>query len=390
MRKVLLAATALTSMGILAGAAQAAEPIKLEVGGIMNQWAGAIFQEGDKYVATYNHFGIVSQSQVHFKGATTLDNGIKVSAVIELEAERTNTSGATTANTPNRTNDRNAAQQYVFFTTNFGELSIGERSDVQMRVHNAAPRVGPGADVLRQFIVARAGHLAAPATNAAYDATDFSAVSPPSEKIDYISPSFAGLSLAVGYTPSVYTNGFGRGPANKNTHTNDMIDGALVYNREIGTAKIGLDAGYMTLQYPKGSGGTAATAGGAQGMSYGFKGSYAGFTLGGSYLRIIDAYHDNGNTGTGSMGGWAWDAGLAYETGPYSFGFTYYKESQKETINTKGNDTSTYYQLGSKYNMGPGIDFLGSVNYVNHKDELNTDASNTSGWAVITGLNLAF
>jgi outer membrane protein OmpU len=393
MRKILVATTALAGIGLLVGTAKAAEPIKLQVGGMMNQWVGVVFQEEDKRVANaqYGNFGVVSDTEIHFKGETTLDNGIKIAVVIEKEAERTNTAGATTAGTTNRSNDRNADQQYVVVTTNFGEFSIGERDDVQLRVHSSAPRVGPGTDIMRQFITARTGQLANPVLNAAYDSTGFDAFSPPAEKIDYISPSFSGLSIALGYTPSVYANGVGgRGVPINSTHNRNLLDGALVYAREVGGLKFSTDAGFATFQYPNQPVTPTSASGSAKAMSYGFKGSYEGFTLGGSYLRVLDAYRDSTSTGGGSVGGWAWDAGLSYETGPYTVGFTYFYEAQKETINTKGNDTSKYYQLGGKYTMGPGVDLLASVNYLNHKDEANTDASNTNGWAVITGINLAF
>ncbi|HCK18211.1 MAG TPA: porin, partial [Thalassospira sp.] len=67
--------SALVAVGF-AGAAQASEPISLSVGGYMEQWAGVASQE-DAYESR-NAFQ--SDTEVHFAGSTTLDNGIEVGA----------------------------------------------------------------------------------------------------------------------------------------------------------------------------------------------------------------------------------------------------------------------------------------------------------------------
>jgi outer membrane protein OmpU len=388
MRKILVATTALAGIGLMAGTAKAAEPIKLEIGGFMNQWFGVIFMENDtaKSIAPAsqiqnNNFGVVSDTEIHFKGSTTLDNGLKVSVVVEHEAERTTHPGAAGTAGGMDSTARNANQQYVVLSSGFGELSLGERADVQHRVHNTAPRFGAGTDIQRSFLLPRAAHNAANQIGGAFDSTSVDAISNAgSTKIDYVSPSFYGLAMGVGYTPTVG----GRGTSNERASTHDLIDAALVYTREVGDFKLGADVGYAQAEYPN------STSGSIKGVSSGLKVSYAGFTVGGSHLRVIDSYHDNTGGNLASVGGYAWDAGISYETGPYGVSFTYFTEGVEASTSSRGRDTVKNYSLAGKYTMGPGVDLVGGVHHARYKDETNTDLNNTSGWAVISGINLTF
>ena len=83
MKKILFASSALVAVAA-AGTAQASEPIQLEVGGYMEQWAGVADQDVGESKNAFQ-----SDAEVHFSGKTTLDNGIEVGAKIELEGEET-------------------------------------------------------------------------------------------------------------------------------------------------------------------------------------------------------------------------------------------------------------------------------------------------------------
>ena len=78
MKKSLLATTALAALGAVAvaGPATAAEKIKVSVGGYMEQWFG--YSDNKNSVnADRLAFDQQSDGEIHFKGSTTLDNGIK-------------------------------------------------------------------------------------------------------------------------------------------------------------------------------------------------------------------------------------------------------------------------------------------------------------------------
>ena len=87
MKKVLLSSTALVAAGVMATApASAAEKLSAKVGGYMEQWVGYTSVDDDNAAAgDTSGFDVKSDSEIHFNGVTTLDNGIKVGIHVELE-----------------------------------------------------------------------------------------------------------------------------------------------------------------------------------------------------------------------------------------------------------------------------------------------------------------
>ena len=160
---------------------------------------------------------------------------------------------------------------------------------------------------------------------------------------------------------------------------------------------------------------------------YGAQLSYAGFTLGGS----AQITHDNGNGLTNTLllsagdtraglvslsstkggaaldfGGQAYDVSLQYASGPYAVSFGYYhsgvngirrNDSGNAFTNSNGKqDTTDLYQASGKYNLGPGVDALATVGYVDYKDQrkgtlgVSDAAFEDTGYAAMTGLSLTF
>jgi outer membrane protein OmpU len=371
MRKFLLLTSAVIGF---ASTAQAAEPIKLEVGGFMNQWFGALVQGDDSKSAgtRLNNFGILSDVEVHFKGSTTLDNGVKVSAVIEKEAERTDT----TVNA-----NRNVDQQYVFITSSFGEFSIGEREDVQHRIHTSAPKFAPDWLMMRNMHSAGAGGTPRAAQSVGWDGTSVDGISAAANKIDYISPQLYGFTVAAGYTPTVG----GRGATNTLANVHDFWDAVLAYTNKFGELEITGDVGYFRGDRAQND----LPHGWFHGYSAGLKAAYSGFTLGGSVFLADDKARTRDFTVTG-QDGISWDVGISYEFGNWGLAFTYYQEVQDGLVLVRGDDKTTHYLGSVKYTMGPGIAYQGAVGYSEFKDETKLDANQTSGWTIINGITLEF
>jgi outer membrane protein OmpU len=368
MRKFLLLTSAVVG---LASTAQAAEPIKLEVGGFMNQWFGVLGQESD--VGTrLNNFGVMSDVEVHFKGSTTLDNGLKVAAVIEKEAERTDAAA----------NGRNADQQYVVITSSFGEFSIGEREDVQHRIHTSAPKFAPDWLMMRNMHSAGAGGTPRAAQSVGWDGTSVDGFSAAAGKVDYITPQFYGFSLAAGYTPGVGS----RGVVNKSTTVHDFWDAVIAYAFKTDDFEVTADVGYFRGDRAK----SDSPQGWFHGYAAGLKASYAGFTLGGSVLLADDKARVQSDSTSTGQDGYAWDAGISYEIGNLAVAFTYYREIQDGVVVTRGDDKTTHYLGSVKYVMGPGIAYQGAVGYSKFMDETKQDVNQTKGWSIVNGITLEF
>jgi outer membrane protein OmpU len=389
MKKVLFGTTALVAAGMFGSAAQAAEPIKLSVGGFMNQWFAIADVESKDRAATgrdYNNVSIVSDTEVHFKGSTVLDNGLKVAVVIELEAERT--SGSTA---------RNADQQYAELSGGWGAVSIGERFNAAQRVHTSAPGAGAGfADITGMNSQAGGSNLASGTMTGMsnhYTSVDGIAnAGRNSTAIDYVSPMFGPFAFGVTYTPAIGS----RGLAQEDNSLKDLIGVAFVYADKWGPVSVNADVAYARFDHE-----TSGTQNGSvHGVPVGLKFGYAGFEVGGSYFRIMDNVKDlaaGGSTTATSFDGKAWDAGIAYTTGPWKFGYQYFSSSHEGLASVKGKDQTSIHNAGGQYTMGPGVVVTANIGYQSYKDESRSTATTASSnlWErdtimLLTGLKLNF
>ena len=126
MKKILFASSAIVAVAF-AGQASASEPIKLSVGGYMEQWIGFADEDAPGGAGRVNAFQ--SDTEVYFDGRTTLDNGIEIGAHIELEGE--SSSGD------------QVDEQFLFVNGGFGRIEIGKNDSAADSMAVSAPRVGP-------------------------------------------------------------------------------------------------------------------------------------------------------------------------------------------------------------------------------------------------------
>src|SRR3546814_18170 len=90
MKHILLGTSALVAAGLLVAPANAAEKIKLGLGGFYNASMGMNFAEDDDPGESgdqHNDFDIHQNIEIHIKGETTLDNGITVGVQLQLEGD---------------------------------------------------------------------------------------------------------------------------------------------------------------------------------------------------------------------------------------------------------------------------------------------------------------
>ena len=83
----LVAASALAAASLGTSSAAAEEGVKLGLGGYYNTffWVGDI-DEANNDTRDFTSTGLFADGEVHFKGSTTLDNGITFGVQVELEA----------------------------------------------------------------------------------------------------------------------------------------------------------------------------------------------------------------------------------------------------------------------------------------------------------------
>ncbi|MBF0094837.1 MAG: porin [Alphaproteobacteria bacterium] len=425
MNKYLLGTTALVAASLIAGAASAAEPLKLGVSGHMKQWFGVVNQStsGSDVVASgavgqgkdYANTGLSSDTEVYFKGKTTLDNGLEVEARIDVEiVDRGN--GANNAAPNNVQVDEEWAS---IGSAKYGKVYAGVKESINASMHNEPTDVGIGYSEIDQWLheptgMSTFGNTAAGAIagtntggNNNWDATSFQNLIDDSASVSYITPKFYGFQFGASYAPNGMGNTGGAGtigPANRAYHQYDAWDATLAYSGKFGGLEVGADAG---IGGAEGSNAYQSGVTASVGVwNAGLKMTYAGFTLGGSYFALNDNLDRLSNTRSAtpsqSLDGNAWNAGLSYAAGPWATSFLYYHEQHKGIVNSA--NAATYrtnenheefnaYLLSGKYTLGPGIDAKATGFFGQYKGR-NYAVANTEndakGFGLVTGLDLTF
>lgn len=433
MKKILFASTALVAVGLVgADAAQAADPIKLSVGGFSRWWVVGAEQSGSYSNALnaiggsngstgrFNSVGVKGDNEIQFQGSTALDNGLKVGVFVSLEA------GGHTDYTTDPIDS-----SYAWVEGGFGKVFVGTLKNGAALLHVSAPdaagNFSEGGMATGNYTIVKPGAVMGMNQRAGFSgSTNTTAIitDNKSEKITYVSPAFAGLTLGATYVPTVLAED-NRAPGNDRGQAYGVGAG---YSRTIGPVGLKLSAGAVK---------TILSAGETYSQySTGTQISYAGFTLGGSYQLARDAIARSGNvpngvggftggvklvtnnpaalgvtsaapagTSTFDYGGQAYDIGLQYATGPYAVSFAYFhsetrgiKADTSALYSNHGDDTIDFYQASGKYSLSAGIDLLASVGYASYESGLYSatpagaakDALKNDGYYGMTGLSLKF
>ncbi|MEG3618445.1 porin [Magnetovibrio sp. PR-2] len=370
MKKILLGTTAVIALGTLSTEAFAADKIKLELGGFMRQYVGFSNSDEAATVATNDvvnrdtGLGQQGNSEVYFTGSTTLDNGLKVAATMQLEANAVGT--------------RNMDQSYLTVSSDaMGALSLGARPHAADDLAVRAPNAGNHdfGDVLNWVGASRTA--GASSTAIAMTAGDIAGGwDDDTIKAVYISPSFAGVTVGASWSAA---EGSGAGESGQ-LITSNLIDGY-----SFGLAYAG-DFDGVTVDAALTHGRVSALA---DQTGLGVSVGVAGFTIGGSYMDFEGKPVSGVNTD--SDDGKAWELGVAYATGPYSLSATYMNAENKGTTATAGDNEDTSWVLAATYDLGAGV-ALTATYFDVETDPEGTTAATTAvdGTGLITGIEVGF
>jgi outer membrane protein OmpU len=386
MKKILLATTTIVGVTFAAGSASAADKIKLELGGYMEQYFGGFgtIKGGDGTAGNKarDGFGIDTETRIYVQGSTLLDNGLTVGALVSFRADNRENGG------------QNVKEQFAYLSGDFGALYAGERNGVFDQFSVRAPNVSgrTGQDIQEWVKYANGTHSGegslVPTLETTLDDT--------SPRVTYVTPSWNGLSAGVSYAPNSEVG---------NARGTRVREGRRGSNEV--QAGLALDTAYNDIGI-KADASAATTLDGVERVAYrtGLAISYANFTVGGSYLGTSSSGKDSGWVGSSRTDGVSnnqtrlgapitgnghafeesvWELGAAYEVGPYAASLTY---SQNDS---DYGDASTW-QLGGAYKLGPGITAVGQVFYAdNNAYHLDGPANSyRSGVGAISGLVLEF
>jgi outer membrane protein OmpU len=188
MKHVLLGTTALVAAGFAASNAYAAQGIQLGLGGYYAAAAGLIFsQDNDTNDPGQHTRNVVFRQdvEVHFKGETTLDNGLTIGATIQLEGQQS---------------DDQIDEVWAYFKGGWGQVRFGDDDDATEQLHYLIPNGSNLFGVDTPFFDFSNNHAG---FGNGFNQTNSTVlnISGDATKIIYFSPTFAGFSFAASYAP---------------------------------------------------------------------------------------------------------------------------------------------------------------------------------------------
>ncbi|MDB5490959.1 MAG: Porin 41 (Por41) precursor [Micavibrio sp.] len=395
--KKLLLTTAIVGAATFAVAAPAQADIQLGLGGHFKGYLSWVDQDEAAGVDVRD-FDMVRDTEIHFTGETTLDNGLTVG----FHAEETADGG-----------EFATQESYAYFAGNWGRVNFGAEDGAAYLLQVAAPSADSNFDGIRQY-VRGVSYAAAPAavSGALFGAAGTGLATPGTanvltvgrvfdydhsatgyaDKITYITPVFSGFQAAASYTPdartganptlqtitgtgaglsSGYAGSYGNGTDSVAGSFGAAYEGAVRYEGQFNAARITLGAGYSNLELE------ANTAGVATGLytddiqtwNVGANVGFGPFNLGAAYLESNNGDFRSGAAGTSANSdSETWVVGADYTTGPFVLGASYYNQTQER--GTLGDLDTDRYTGGVTYTYGPGMSFRGSVSHVSN--DLNT------------------
>jgi outer membrane protein OmpU len=369
MKCLLGSTTALVGVGVLAGQAGAAEPIKLTVGGFFREAYMVNFdddREGE-LGNERNTDGFFNDAEIFFLGTTTLDNGLTIGARVELEGED---------------NDGDQIDEaWILLSGGFGEVRIGSNDEALVGACILPPG---GTDNFSAFSPNQW------AANVSPFAPDFPALTSnavcigvddreDAQKIVYMTPVFAGFQLRVSYTPNGGDERHGDGvgthvgmPVNSDAESrhNTSVYGLYELTRATWALTAGLGASFEghVEQQPGDDQREQTFYQGGVNLTFG------AFSIGGvfEYFDDLLSFKDGDDAD-----GWVAGGGLAYEFADFVLGAQYSHQSTEVDRAGGGRDDFTMDRalLTAIYPLGPGIDLDAEIAYT----WLDTDPESGDG-----------
>ncbi len=387
MKKVLLAGTAL--LGLALTSAPAAAELNLDLGGHFRGYG--VFNDNDEVSAadSLHSFDFRRDTEVHFTGEATSDNGLTVGAHYEAFIG----------------GDIATDEAYAYFAGNWGRVNFGSEDGAAYLLQVAAPSADSNVDGLRaaiQNINATgfdAATVAIPAaagytgvftdefsSNVAgagsllldYDHADFQ----DTERLTYLTPKWSGFQAGLSYAPEAGQKAIGNGLAQagqddgENSFKN-LWEAAARWDGEFEGFGISAGGGYSSSEL---EGDTAVSTVGEysddiETWNAGLNVAFRGFSVGGAYLVSETEVDTNGSGvagGASARESDTWVVGAAWDNGPYHVGVSYIDQEIDVAADTIDADRWT---AGVGYTYGPGMSFRGAVAMGEVEETIGADTS---------------
>ena len=415
MKKLLLVTTALVGVTMMSAPAVAAN-INLDLSGYLKFYG--VYADNDEAAADSRYDAEFRRnSELHFMGETTLDNGLTVGAVTELRIADGDNSVVTD-------------EVYGYFSGQWGRVNLGVEDGAAYLLQVAAPSADSNIDGISVSIQAldplvpqsedgaavvealNNGGFTQDITTLDYQHADFEAT----DRLTYLTPKFNGFQAGVSYAPK--NGGTSSNAAMAGDDSSALLNESEnlweVSARWDGTVQglgIGVGAGYSTASQELAPTTTEVDALITQAYYFndapstwnvGASVAYNGFSLGGSYLTTDTSRVADVNVGgavdstTGDVNRDTWVVGAAYDNGPYHVGASYLnQQTDYDAIGVVADATEIAatefevekFTVGGGYTFGPGMTFRGAIAW----GEFDAPGANDNDFTQVTvGTDIQF
>ena len=371
MKKLLYGTTALVAAGMVAGGAQAADKIKVGVGGYFYGYLVGVDQDdsgpgggvnADAGNNTRGHH-INREGEIIFTGKTNLDNGIQFGVQVQLEAESCGDQ---------------IDETFMWMSGSFGRINLGSEN-------SAAYLMGYGSVAASHWsagVNSPGSRFHTTGGNAAGFNTTNAQLTSDAEKITYFSPRMSGFQLGISYTPERAQDiASYAGPAGDATSgdQSEVIEIGANWTGKVGGTSVGVSGSWGEASEEVSS----ATSEDREEYTLGIKASLQGWSVG---FRYND---DNQGTSGGNTDREAWQVGVRYKTGPWGIGLQVANNEVGQGSGL-GQDEARAVEVGGSYSIGPGITMVGGVQVHDLSDSANDPAQENEATVFFVGTFLGF
>jgi len=377
MKKILYGTSALVAAGLLSSSpVLAADPINLGLGGNFAFAFGWVNEDsgiGQPGLNDRDH-AFAQSSEVHFSGSTTLDNGVKVTAVIELEGESAGD---------------NIDENFIRFSSDaWGSIELGGRDGAASKMLTLGPLVD------FNHIVG-----AAEFTYINFGSNDIFFIAPAgrgsdSYKVTYYTPDISGFQLGISYEPEPGLDNGAQSNAVAPDTTTAAVDGATGETVELGIRyknTFGDVAFQVSGLYANGS--QDGTAGAADFLddntswNIGVNFSFGAIAIGGAY----DSKETNSSDrDVREVDNNSYRLAATYKTGAWVLGVGYASREQGDETVVGGADEATVWGLTAKRSLGAGVTVSMGLRVWDISDDDNAAAAENEATNVFVATRVGF
>jgi len=378
MKKSLYLTSALVAASVLALGATPSmakgKKMKLKVSGSYEALVGYAKQSAgfenvgtDTTRASYNTIDVKTDSEVHFSGTATTDSGLKVGMKVELETDQASAGIID--------------HSYMTIGGGFGTIALGSTSHAAAIMAVQAPNTGAlgiaGGDT-NAWVVMPAGNATSVNQGMGIGGHD-------GAKIRWTSKSFSGFSIGGSYLPGwANSNDMNVNGGNTGSQTS-IVDGAVKYSGKMGKNAVKAGINYWARD---------AGAASLDGYQIGVSTTMGAITLGAS----IDEVSSEGSAADGtpvtgsatSVDAEGVNVGVSWAQKGTTLSLNYYKKEMELATAVDGEDSMEKWTLGAKYAMGPGVDFVGTIQNAKWGNESNAATDNNKGTVIVGGIAVSF